>query len=389
MLGNPPKPLAFRLKRPSGRSRKSATFSSKTVDIADATTLGALAQQRATSLCHLLNVDSGIVLDTLHTLARGWATRCVSTAAVRSDITDDHSPFEFSLAFDDGPPQLRLLAEAQGAEPSLASNWDAAWAVNEELERRFGASLTRAREIADLFAPDDPAALFALWHAVGFGAQGRPAFKLYFNPRAHGSAEAGARTREALERLGLDAAARWLESHALARGETDELIYFSLDLSASEQARTKIYVAHRGATVGDLEAVLAAGHGHAPGDALRFCRAMTGQREAFERRPLLTCAAFVGPEPRPSTVTLHLPIRAYVSDDQAALERIQAFLSPADAAIYEAALRRLATRSLSAGTGVQTYTSFRRQAGRERLTVYLSPEVYRSQPERGSDKACA
>src|SRR5262249_49915309 len=52
-----------------------------------------------------------------------------------SDVSDDHTPFEFSLAIDGASPELRFLVEVQGDEPSILSNWRAARAANKSLEQ--------------------------------------------------------------------------------------------------------------------------------------------------------------------------------------------------------------------------------------------------------------
>ncbi|PRQ05274.1 Tryptophan dimethylallyltransferase [Enhygromyxa salina] len=309
-------------------------------------------------------------------LTESWSRRMVGDGQILSDITDDSSPFEFSVALD-GQRELRMLTEAQGSIPSLASNWRAAWELNSRLERDFNVSLSRAHLIADLFSPQHRNAKFGLWHAACLRPGQAPDFKLYFNPDAKGPEHAQGTTELALARLGMHGAMEWLREVGLARGTQDHIVYFSLDLADHGQARTKIYVAHRQATVQELDAVMATSPQHRKGDTERFCQAMTGDREVYAGRPPITCAAFVGHQSTPSTVTLHLPVRSYLDSDHVALERICEFLPEESAKIYRLAVTGMIDRPLERGTGMQTYSSFRRQHGRERLTVYLSPEVYR------------
>lgn len=334
--------------------------------------------EKLESLCAAIGMASELESATrlFNLFSETWADRLLTAERPASDITDDGSPFEFSLALEDGRPELRMLTEAQGELASPASNWHAAWALTEQLGRSYGVDLERARSIADLFAPNADTRVFSLWHA-GCLRPGAPVeLKLYFNPAARGSDRVDATMDEAFARLGQSASLAWMREHALLRDE-DHFVYFSLDLGAHAEARTKVYVAHRNACAVDVERVMSAAPTHVRGDALRFCDMMAGQRGPFEKRPLLTCMAFVGQVAEPRTVTLHLPIRCYVPSEQVALDRIAAFLPAKDADLHERAVHAMLGRPLSDSPGMQTYASFRRTKTRqERLTVYLSPELY-------------
>jgi hypothetical protein len=309
-------------------------------------------------------------------LGETWADRTKTSWHPASDITDDSSPFEFSLALEDGHPELRMLAEAQGDLSTPLSNWAAAWQLTEQLGRVYGVSLTRARLIADLFEPTVDKCTFGLWHAACLRPGHAPTLKLYFNPAARGEEFVDASIKEAMTRLGQLECYEWLREHAMLRGDKDTFAYMSIDLGDHAQARTKVYIAHRDATAYDMEHAMGAAPGYMPGDAVEFCVAMADTCGSFPERPLLTCFAFVAGQREPITATLHLPIRCYSDNDQVVLERIGQFLSPTEAALHAAAVRSMISRPLDARTGMQTYASFRRVEGRRRLTVYLSPEVY-------------
>lgn len=341
-------------------------------------TLRSIGLHKLAALCDALGMHNefGTAAQLFELFSRTWGARTRSTRHPASDITDDSSPFEFSLAVEAGCPELRMLAEAQGRSATPVSNWGVAWRLTEQLGRTFGVSVARARQIADLFQPDRRTRVFSLWHAACLRANGVPDLKLYFNPRARGVARVDATMYEAFARLGQAQCYEWIRQHAIVRGQQDSFAYMSLDLGAHANARTKVYIAHRNATPSDVERVMAAVPGHVAGDALEFCNAMAPDRGPFRRRPLLTCMAFVAGRPEPTTVTLHLPIRCYADSDQVVLERVGKFLSPAEARLHGAAVEAMAGRSLDAQAGLQTYTSFRRVEGRQRLTVYLSPEVY-------------
>jgi DMATS type aromatic prenyltransferase len=341
-------------------------------------TLGFLGRRQLAAICKALGSSrEALANDVFDVMCESWAHRSVDEPSRVSDITDDHSPFEFSLAFDRKEPKLRLLVEAQGEHDDLESNWNAAWHLNERLESRFGASLERARAIRDLFQPEVPGLRFGLWHAVSVDRE-QPPFKAYFNPQAKGPHRANEIVAEALNRLGFSKAWQWLRS-ILSNSEQNRLIYFSLDLLDESSARVKVYVAHHAVNASTVESLMALGPGHEPGDAAGFCAALTGSIGPYSERPAITCMAFVaGHDEEPSSITLHVPVRSYVPHDAAAVHRIAHFLSPVDGQLFERCVKAIARRPLDAWSGLPTYASYRREEGSRRLTVYLSPEAYRA-----------
>jgi DMATS type aromatic prenyltransferase len=346
-----------------------------------------LGRKQIVDLCGALSLSdqTARTLALFDVAAESWGQRASDRPWCRSDITDDSSPFEFSVAFDGDRPELRLLLEAQGEPAGARAHWGAAWRLSEELEKRFGASLDRARRVADLFEPSDDDLAFSLWHASSCKST-PPAFKVYFNPAAQGAPHAMPRIREALSRLGMTDSWEWLRDRPFTAH--DRLLYLSLDLSADAAARTKIYVGHAGATASAVERFIEGTPGHQPGEAERFCQSMTLSDGPYTRRPPITCMAFRQGAPEPYTVTLHMPIRCYAPHDGVALERISSVLSSADAALYERAVRALSRRPLDAAAGIQTYVSVRRERGRPRVTIYLSPEAYcAAEPPASSPKA--
>ncbi|HMG19657.1 MAG TPA: tryptophan dimethylallyltransferase family protein, partial [Kofleriaceae bacterium] len=164
--------------------------------------------------------------------------------AYASDVVDDHTPFEMSLAIGGTAPELRLLVETVGADSSLAARWQAARALGERLRDRHGADLRRLDAIADLFQPRRDHGVLAMWYAVGFRPGQPPQWKAYVDLRARGNEHARAVLEEALDRLGLAAAYPRLMREAGGRDLLDELVYFSLDLADHDRARVKAYFRH-------------------------------------------------------------------------------------------------------------------------------------------------
>lgn len=300
--------------------------------------------------------------------------------AYASDIGDDHSPFEYSIALGSHGVELRILFETQAARPSLHSNHEAALALNGRLEKRFGTDLRRFERVRELFAPGDVKATFSLWHAVCLNPGRSPAFKIYLNPQVRGAAAAHDVLREALRRLGFQASAYRLLRRAAWRGlELDELKYFSLDLSDGAEARVKVYFCHHRATAADVERSFEEAPSHRAGDVAAFCRHVVGQEGPFSNKPVSSCFAFVGGSDVPKAVTFHHPVAHYVQHDAATMRQVSDYLTShnMNASVYARALRAIAHRPLHETCGTQSYASFRRETGGTRFTAYLSPELYR------------
>lgn len=339
-------------------------------------TLAEVGAERLAALCRAVGftaTQTAAALATFFRFTVHWGARRVTAGPPElSDITDDHTPFEFSVAIDGGAPELRLLVEVQAERRSLAAHWEAAAALHDGLAGEGGAALERLQAVADLFAPTAHTPRFAIWHAVCFTPGAPPSFKVYLNPHARGARESSALVQQALARLGFSAAFAQLPA---VRGR-DSYIYFSLDLSRQPEARVKIYAAHHDACSSELEAAVAGAAGHVTDQGRKFCEAMADSPGPYARRPVLTCLSFVQGSPRPHYATIHFPVRAYASDDAVVRERVLRYIEPAGVAAYEQALAAFAQRPLAEGAGMQTYVSLRINKGRKRLTVYLAAELF-------------
>jgi DMATS type aromatic prenyltransferase len=295
-----------------------------------------------------------------------------------SEIGDDHSPYEFSLQFEPGGVELRLLVEAQGKKPSALANRDAALVLNRRLQDRFSLDMTRFSNVLDLFMSGAPTPPFSLWHAVCWYPGTLPGFKLYLNPRARGGDKARALLDEALGRLGFGSQTlSYLDK--VARSPKDEFRYFSLDLSAGLKSRVKVYVTHHGAGARELEQVMSVSPHHEAGDVVEFCEAMTGHGGPFMVKPVTTCVSFIEGSAEPYATTLHLPIAHYVDSDQVTANRVARYLhdNGLDDMSYRRAINVFASRALEDGVGVQSYASYRREDVGLHFSAYLSPELYR------------
>src|SRR6202453_506648 len=213
-------------------------------------TLAEVGVVRLKALCAALGYDAFSIHHAsclFRKLAVGWGERPAQAKPWPSDVTDDHSPFELSIAIDGALPEIRFLVEAQGEAPSLHSNWEAGLRVNERLAAEHGVPMDRFAAIADLFAVGPRSETFAIWHAVCLQPGREPQFKVYLNPRARGADQSASLLENAMTRLGMETALRSIPP----LGPDNR--FFSLDLAATRRARVKIYAIHSRATPDDIE----------------------------------------------------------------------------------------------------------------------------------------
>lgn len=344
--------------------------------------LQSFGSERLAALCQAVGFDgqdTQTAQRTFEYMCGPWGKQDIEKIpAWRSDLTDDHTPFEFSLALEEGQPEVRFLLEAQGEPTTLRSSWEAALGLNERLHRELGVPLERFEQVRELFEPVDERARFGLWHAVCVAPGGAPTFKVYLNPFARGPEGAEELVRRAFERLGFSEAWHFLSTVAMRRGSLDQPIYLSLDLSAQRAARIKVYLAHWKASAEDIETVLSLAPEYVPGEARGFCQTLQQGVGRFHGvRSTLTCLSFTSDEPRkPSSITLHFPIRCYAANDADALRRIRPLLDAESRALLERSVKALARRPLEDGVGLIQWVSMRRQGGGRRATFYLATEAY-------------
>jgi DMATS type aromatic prenyltransferase len=298
--------------------------------------------------------------------------------AWRTDITDDGTPYEFSVAFGTHVPRLRILVESQQSPIGRLSTWLAALRLNERLKSVPGVDLARFERIRDLFTPGERPCPFHLWHAADLNQDGSAAFKLYLNPQVSGPERAVGIVDEALRRLNLEEASAFLSSRARGRGARNSFAYVSLDLSSAKKARVKVYVAHGRATGDEIDAALEGCIDHVRGDGSRWMSGLLGDRGPFDRRPILTCYAFTG-DRAPPRATLHIPVRSYLRSDAEAVERASQFLGSQGNAL-RSALSQTCSRPLERGRGCLTYVSLKRIGRDTSVSTYIAPEAYTVEP---------
>jgi DMATS type aromatic prenyltransferase len=338
--------------------------------------------EKLTALCNAVGIKdkTAQAIEIFRAMTVSWGDRSIrDESAWKSDVSDDLSPFEFSIAFKDDQAELRVLLEAQGTEPTLQSNWQAGLKLNQYLAEHFNVSLDRFRQIEDLFVPTNPDAKFSMWHAACFSHDKEPVFKIYLNPQAKKRNLTAAVVEESLVRLGFPFAWAGLADIAAQRGpDKDDFPYFSLDLTANTQARVKVYLRHYDATADDLEKALSLAQNYVAGDATEFCQDFTQTQGSFTSKPIVSCFSFIeGTDYRPTEANLYIPIGYYAPNDQVVADRLHQYFSQHNlpTLTYTTALQAFAIRSLDSGVGMHSHISLNRKKQHRRVTVYLNPEI--------------
>jgi DMATS type aromatic prenyltransferase len=302
-----------------------------------------------------------------------------------SDVADDHSPVEWSVAFDENRlPTVRILVEPLATRPGNEANARTGLRMLGGLRGHSGLSTSRLWSLGDLFFPDDPHGLFSLWYSLVL-RPGKPMeIKAYLNPAAGGAGEAIAVVTESLRRLGFGAALPMLAEHGLARGpELDSCSYFALDLNDDAHARVKVYLTHRSAAVEEVVHAARAVPGLDLSQLREFCRLAGDPGGRFARRPLMSSYSFIDASvERPSGFSVYIPIREYVADDGEARDRALSVLKHfgMDVTACDDAIAAVSRRPLAAGRGLIAHLSLRMGVPRPGVSVYLSTELYGIKP---------
>ena len=340
-------------------------------------------------LCEVVGTDPGVPLGLLTELLDSIGPRPLSEPpAWPSDIADDHTPVEFSIAYSEGePPALRILGEVLGSPPGVLTNLAAAHGFLGRHAYRSGLSTSRLDRVQDLFATEHPQGNFALWFSLVFRHGRPPEFKVYFNPEAKGIEHAPDLVAEAFRRLGLGRSYQAMLDRGIRPGELgrgDRLTFFALDLHDEPQARVKLYLTHHGADVQDVVRAAGVVDGVDPTEAAEFCATAAGGTGPFDGRPLVGSYTLTGGVDKPVGYSLYVPIRSYVSDDEEARSRVVTLLDRYgfDSAHFGRAVAAVTRRSLRAGVGLIAHVALRLGPPRPGVTVYLSAETYGVIPPR-------
>lgn len=345
-----------------------------------AVTFRDVASEKIGALCSALNLPGELRASAIRMfdlLSGAWAVLPVGeTPPWSNDISDDGTPFELSVAFEGTSTELRMLVEPQLLPRTATSNWEAGLAVNERVRLSEGADLASFERVRDLFEPRGAAddGRFSCWHSAVLREDGSAFYKVYLNPQVAGPRCAPALIEEALLRLGLADAWRFLASRLSPSARGSDVRYFALDLARADVARVKVYLAHESPAASIEDCLRGAAHVR-QGDATRWLEVLTGTDNPFEARPVLTCFSFTSAKVPPSA-TVHVPVRCYGPNDAEIMRRVATLVSPSTAAMIHRVVTTAASRPLGDRPGLIAYASLRPTAAAPRLTLYVSAETY-------------
>ena len=343
-------------------------------------TLGDHVASRLAALCGPLKLDAARVVATTRNLIAPWAdVPAHALSAWPSEISDDNTPIEFSVAFARNESALRILFEPQAMTPAIAAFRLAGLAFLDRLESSFAVDLSRFRRVQDLFLPEHMQGRFALWCSAVFDKHEQPSFKAYLNPQAQGTGASQQIVEEALARLGLHAAWTTIREVAMRRGVLDEVKYVALDLEPHRAARINIYVHHHDATAAELDAACRRSQNCRSGDVVAFARALRGSEEPMRARAPLTCHALTSEAPEHITTTAYVPVCAYARDDGAVCARFTRYLEDAglNTLLYHRIVAAASIRRLEIGVGMQSWIALRPNGDEPRFAVHVATEANR------------
>ncbi len=304
-----------------------------------------------------------------------------------SNVADDHTQVEFSLAFnEEEPPSLRILGEVLGSPPDARRNMSAGYEFIDSQAVKLGLSTSRLHAVRDLFATEHPQGVFTLWFSLVFRSGRQPELKVYLNPEVRGVEQAPDLVGEALRRLGMGRSYQTLLERVIRQGELglrDRLSFFALDLHDGPQARVKLYLTHYDAEVRDVVRAAGVVDGVDAAQVAEFCTTAGGTSH-FTGRPLVSSFTLTQGADQPAGYSIYVPTRSYVSHDQEARDRTAALLDRYgfDTGILDRAIAKVTGRPLRDGVGLIAHVSLRLGPPRPGVTVYLSSEAYHVHPPR-------
>lgn len=346
------------------------------------TTFTELGAEKLRALTDTLwpGLDSNPLTGIFRQLAYPWGSRKVSALPKPcSNIADDEAPFEFSMAFSKGLPEIQFYVEPQGDPPTPQTNVLVARALLDVVAAEQRAPLDWLRTVEDLFLPANPAPPFGLWIGASWSPGSDLLLKAYLNPQVRGRELSAHLVGTAFERLGL--ASAWSKvAPTLSLGDgTAELGIICLDLSRHGGRRAKVYVRHHHARLSQLQAVAGLTDEHAPSELGTFYSTLAGSSGPFLKKPPITEIALTERNlEEPSSVTLEFPIGSYVTNDDEARQRVERCLSEFGLTTdrYRAAIHAFAGRPLSQRAGLHAHVTLRRVQNAPRVAIYLASEAY-------------
>ena len=293
-----------------------------------------------------------------------------------NNLTDDASPFEYSITFKGSKttPIIRFLIEPQEFPLNKQSNWKAGLALKERIKNLPSVDLSKLDKIQNIFSPPTTQNMqtpFSIWYAAVLEPN-NPQVKVYLSPQIRGEKTAPELVKNAFVALNEEYAWKFISDRLYLNKKPSKLLYFSLDLTAGDKARTKVYIANT--SLKEVEAKLQGCLYYIPGSASKWIKTLTHQ-DSFDKKPILITYNFTSEHDRP-VPTIHTPIRSYTKNDEMAVERLHEFLSPEQIKTLKAIIVQISGASLKDEKAL-TYVSLRPSVdGQLSVTCYIAPCIY-------------
>ncbi|WP_406691522.1 tryptophan dimethylallyltransferase family protein [Saccharopolyspora sp. ID03-671] len=329
--------------------------------------------------------DVETLITELSVALRPWGDHPIGPCPkVPSFVSADGFPAEMSLSWRERRPELRVLFESLGDEPTPAGCQRAGRSLTEQLAERPGVDLHRYHLVEDLFVSEDPRLNRpTIWHSLAWRPGESTRYKTYFNPQAGSTDPADVldRTTEAMGRLGLASSwssVRMWMPEMMDRG--NEIEFAALDLADSPNARVKVYFRINARSLEDLDAVASLASGHDSERAARVWRSLYHGQDKAEGEEPMVCLAFREGSAQPDEANLYLRLPGNAESDEDAAARTADLMRAEglDPTAYLDMIEALAPRPPSAMTGLQDLLAYRTKApdSPADIGVYLRFSVY-------------
>lgn len=342
-------------------------------------TLGDFGRKKLTAICQGIEfspTQTKAAFNLFDLMSASWAGWPLGDIPMwRTNLSDDNTPFEFSLEFRANEIKLRILVESQQMPLTASSSWEAGLQLNQRLTLQPEVDLTKFNMIQDLFYPLKKTR-FAIWHAAVLDAKGKVTFKVYLNPQIHGEKAAPELIKEAFTRLNLAQAWDFLAAKLQAAEGRSKLAFFSLDLIPDEHARVKVYLANSLMTLKEFDFQLKGSRNYVAGADINWIQSLTGIHDALDARSIVNYFAFTAGDNGTPISNIQVPIRWYVENDAEALARTQALLPQQQSKKLISVINKMASRSLEANRGLLAHVAIRHEKDGMCVIPYLSAEAY-------------
>ncbi|MFK3968980.1 tryptophan dimethylallyltransferase family protein [Ensifer adhaerens] len=298
----------------------------------------------------------------------------------RSYVSQDGFPFELSISWHGGEPEIRILFESQGPEPTALSSLQASQALTRRLASipDVDVNLDGCLAIEPLFITNGRVGdHHPIWHSLAWRPGTKPHYKVYFGPPVQTANFEESTVRSAMSILGLaEAWAPISERYAILSAQGHRIEFFALDLQDQDHGRAKVYFRHSPMPRENLCALAAFAHHY---DPLRFGRILTNvyQHQCIVSNEPMTCLAFRRGKDAAVESNLYLRLSNVVPSDAHAAQIIASILADegADADAYMHMLTKVAPRPLEQTTGLQELLSYRTLSADRPADVGVSARV--------------